>query len=270
MNHEPLRWVIKTVRDWRKEAGILRKIDDESLLEALGHIQAAGVQEGLAVYVILGCEWLFRIRKVSKDEIDRMLEEIEDGFSKIMEPHLAYWIIEAIGPTIRKFLEREGRVMVSLGLYVTDLSLHPSLKGLFYPEGYKRTPPKRILPPKPGRVPWPAPWIAGCMVAQLLQEKGPGRPGLPIDLVSALLDREIEPRDFRRIKKALAGEALTQLVSDYHRSFNQLLRDAGSAEWWRALRSDLLIRKPGVVFPGDLELVQDLLASYRSSPRKEK
>ena len=274
MNSEAIEWVVNRIHDWRKEAGNTLKIRQESresLLDALDLIQAAGVEEGLAVYVILGCEWLFRLKKFSGDDINRMLGEIEDGLSEIMERHLAYWVTEAIAPKIRKLLEREGRMLVSFGrLYVPDISLDPSLKALFYPEGYERAPPERIsLPTKRGPIPWPAPWIAGCTIAKMLGQEG-GEVEPAIEVVSVLLGRPIEPIEFRGVRKTLDVKALTELTELYSKRYIQFLKEIPSKEWWPALRTELNRLKPEMVFPGELKLVQDLLASYRSSPKKAK
>lgn len=272
MTPDALMWLVSQINSWRKEAGIVRKINAMPLERILTRIQKVGVEEELAAYVVLGCEWLFRVKRISDRDIEEMLLEIEDALVKILEPndHLAYWMTEAIAPNFRKVLQKEGRMLVSLGLYLPGES---SIGRFLFREdekGPKRTRPTKVVPERRGPIPWPAPWIASCLVERIFPENYRGKTSLAMDLASVLAGRSIEPADFRRMRKALAGEALDELLSAYRQWYKQLLRDAGSAEWWQALRSDLATRIPAVVFPGDLQLTQNLLASYRSSPRKGK
>src|SRR6185369_254497 len=94
------------------------KIDGERLQESLEKLSKVGVTESYTVHVIMVCEWFFRLRKITGEDIEEFLEQAEVGFLNAqMEPEIIYHLLKALEPTIRKNLMQEGRRIIPFGIY---------------------------------------------------------------------------------------------------------------------------------------------------------
>ena len=62
MDKEGLQWICKEILEWRTAAGQRTKLNPGELRRILDDLDSTvRMPEGLAGYVVLGCEWLFRI-----------------------------------------------------------------------------------------------------------------------------------------------------------------------------------------------------------------
>jgi hypothetical protein len=57
-----LSWALDRIEEWRNEAGDFRVPDRERLQAILRSLHRRRVHAGFVLYLVLGCEWLFRMR----------------------------------------------------------------------------------------------------------------------------------------------------------------------------------------------------------------
>jgi hypothetical protein len=263
-----IAWAIEEIGRWRDEAGIPWRPDGKRLYGTLEDLERAGLPSALSAFVVLGCEWLFRVAKVQDNDVDDVLKNVESGLAGVMRPEYAYWIVETLREPLALKVRKEGRKLVSLGLYVPG---QPPAFDLFERGPRKRERPTRLVSPSRGRVPWPAPWVAGAIVRQLLATKGsdPGRQ--PLNLTRALYgQRSVEPVEFKAQARGLVEPVSEWWAEAFeHRYENWLARTSGDAEDWAAMwRSHLSVFEPKGIFPCDHHRTRALLDSYAAAGRR--
>ena len=57
-----LSWALDRIREWRDEAGDSRVPDRKRLQAVLQSLHRRRIHAGFVLYLVLGCEWLFRMR----------------------------------------------------------------------------------------------------------------------------------------------------------------------------------------------------------------
>jgi len=107
MNQAAVGWVVQRVREWRSAAGISTRLNTAALVEVVEKIEAAGVPDSLACFVVLGCEWMFRLRDLGGADVERRLFRIEQGLTaSSFELEDAWIVTEALSASIRKLMKR--------------------------------------------------------------------------------------------------------------------------------------------------------------------
>jgi hypothetical protein len=86
----------------------------EELNHTLARIAAAGIPEAETGYVILGCEWLFRLRDFGPQDAERVLLRIEMRLTNILGANEAWIVTEALAPDIRRLLRRHRQLAAVL------------------------------------------------------------------------------------------------------------------------------------------------------------
>ncbi len=209
-----------------KNAAVPAHFNADLLRDALKDIDKAGVSEGLVVYLVAVTEYLFRLKVVDEDEIQKILMDIETAFTGQIDERIVYHIVKALEPSIRKTIKEEGRIPIAFNPFGKTLNFTSSvisagesmaaLKGSQQNEPRKRIVLSELAPRKSGPLPWIAPWVAGSAINELLARKSVSGTGLAFNLVVALHGKAtFEEGDFRKREKSLKGEALTKFINHY-------------------------------------------------------
>src|SRR3989442_587857 len=225
MWNEELDWVLARITEWRIRVGNRTKINREALADIVRRIERTGVGRSLTCFVVLGSEWAFRLRETGPDDIENALARIEGRWAKILTPDDAWVVTEALAPAIRKLLRRHRALAPELEGEPPEFSFgdQDTGEGVYVRE--LRTPPRPLIPARPGPMPWPAPWIAGVVVERPLEEKaraatsprvGKDRRATPrtlaLELTAVLCGRQVDETDYRAARRSLQGPALDKLV----------------------------------------------------------
>jgi len=190
---------------WRAEVAAAadrrqRRVDRKRLTRLFEGWNREWLEPGLLAYVILGCEWLFRARLGTIEDIDRELMRVEAQFCNpargVLEPDQASLLIGALRPAITREL-KEKRFLISLGSWaVRDRFARWRLFGQAKRDG----PPAREVTPvlvkrKPGGpIAKPGPAVAGLAVEGIALEQGrpaPRAAALGLLAAEALLGRAV-------------------------------------------------------------------------------
>src|SRR5437660_1175364 len=115
---EAVAWVVETICAWRQEADVPWEPARDRLESVLDDLKHDGIAEGLVIYIVLGCEWLLRVGKVTRADAEAMLVSLEDALAGSMDPELAYWVTEVLARPLRAMVTREGRKLLALGTYL--------------------------------------------------------------------------------------------------------------------------------------------------------
>ncbi len=275
---EALDWAIEAICAWRQEAGVSWKPDRGRLAAVLSDLRqdgkAIGISEGLVVYIVLGCEWLLRVGKVGTADADAMLVELEGALAEHIAPELAFWFVEVLASSLRTRISREGRKLFSLQTHLPMAG--PGLpRVLTSTEFVRRTRPDPVVPRARGRIPWPAPWVAGALVREFLDRRSVERAGRPLKLTQALFGRrQVEPVDFRVQTQSLTPSVLKWWVETFEHRYGQRFGSAGTSPelWGASLYNDLAVHGPEAVFSSDPGRTHELLQAYGAirRPRVQK
>jgi hypothetical protein len=284
IDHEGLRWALTKIRAWRARVGNRTEIDDQLLGTEMVRLAESGVPESLVGFVILGCEWMFRIRTFEPRDADTVLAHIESRLRPVLHEH-AWFVREALAPSVRKLLKTERvlaldwedmprEVFVPTGPQPVD-SLDPYGAGYITRLG---TRPEPSIRARRGPPPKPAPWIAGVIAERLRDDQKEAGIQLtseeqdPVfELVSALCGRTIDKHEYAVRRQSLRIPELDNLVERFKESLELFvsldtqpaLRD--HPDWFRVVRTRL--EKFGLrdTFPYDQQTVTRLIEAYGTS-----
>lgn len=277
---EALAWVVKQICAWRRDADVPWQPNRGRLVGALDDLelrrngQIAGIAEGLVVYIVLACEWLLRIGKIGLGDAEDMLVTLENALAERMAPEIAFWITEVLAEPLKDRVTKEGRKLLSLGGYLP--MARPGLRQLFAPsESLRRLPPDRLVPTARGRIPWPAPWVAGALVRELLNRRRIDGARSALKLTQALFGhRQVKPAEFEAQTRGLTASVLVWWGDALEQRYAQLFGPQGTLpeSWWTVLYSDLAVLLPESVFPSDPDRTRELLLAYAAArlPRGQK
>jgi hypothetical protein len=280
-------WLAQQVHEWRAAVGDRGQIDREGLDEALAKLEVAGLPQGLAAYVVLGCEWLFRLRDFAAQDVGRFLRHLQAALEPVMGADEAEVVTKALEPGVRNQLRSHRQLAAALEWERPKVfPFGSNLKGV---EG--GVPTKPLIPIRPGPAPKLAPWIAGLIVERLLEARGPRRPALALGLTEALKGAPVDEKSFRTRRSSLSTavlepvekttdpvekeSALGRLVTDFVHRYEVIgsLERPRPAQWlwpeeWdQVIRYQMEIVGPSGTFPFNLEVVRALYSVHRSSPR---
>lgn len=262
MAKSDLEWVVSQVNEWRKEAGIRKRLRIRQLEKVLAKVGNAGEPEDWVVFVILACEWLFRQKKIGKAEVDEALAKIETALRGAMH-EMAWVVTEALKPRVSELLKKENRMLPAFDLYRREDLLTTQLRT-------DRSRPQRLAPIRPGPPSWPAPWMAGAIVAKRIGDKRKkGGPKLAADLVETLSGIKIvDPRSLRRIRARLKGPDLDNFVKQLEQRFGDCVEQSPDRKGVSAKK--LAVIRPINLFPADPQLVTRLFDAYAPRTRSRK
>lgn len=202
--------VSENVEQWRAEVPKLWKPRhqklDVALLEAFfARTRSMGLDPRFAGHVILGFEWVFRTRPLSKRDIESDLDEIQEKLrrSPIAEwkPWLASLIVGAAAKEALKNLH-EPRYLVSLGQWAT-----PEYDWRHFLDDDRTT--KRdgqiLSSSKSGAVPRLGPILASLIIERIAEiaHRRRGSKALALELASLLLKRRVQPGEFNVWRRAV-------------------------------------------------------------------
>lgn len=184
-----------------------RNLEPKAIDEYLKKAESSGVPALLLAYTILGCEWAFRSRTATEEDIEKVLYRMQAGFCKPDHPVLtrfqAHILIKSLEPNLRR--QMKGlRIPIILGFDVPGSEPFWSLFLSGDGKNTKRVTPKQIVKVKKGRPPLLGPIIAGVVTVSLFEADQPkiarrmGR-----ELTELLLKREVQKQEFRNWEKIL-------------------------------------------------------------------
>lgn len=189
--------MVEFIRNWRSEISdkkdIAPNISPSELEDFLTRSESQGVRPTIAAYVILGCEFTFRIRRVREKDINIFLDDMESrlggGPEPMLTPLQAHIVVKSVEPMARKLLTKIRMPIIFGPLSFSDYAGLEIFQTI--PLGQRR-PPRTLVSPKRGRIPIIGPIIAGVWLD--LITKGGG--GLGVDLCRLLLQRDVQPEEF--------------------------------------------------------------------------
>ncbi len=286
IDHEGLRWALSKIHVWCGRVENRTEIDAQLLAKEMVRLAERGVPESLLGFVILGCEWMFRLRTFEPRDAETVLAQIESRLLPVLHEH-AWLVTEALAPSVRKLLKTHRvlalhwedmprEVFVPTRPTSVDDSLVP------YDVGYVarlRTRPEPWIRARRGPAPKPAPWIAGVIAERLRDDQkgvgsqSPSEEQDPVlELVSALCGRTIDKHEYAVRRQSLRIPELENLVERFKSSLELFvswdtqgtLRD--HPDWFRVVRTRL--EKFGLrdTFPYDRPTVTRLIEAYGTSP----
>ena len=278
---EGLTWALTQVREWRRRVGNRAELDGHLLARQMLRLAERGLQESLCGYVILGCEWMFRLRTSGPQDAQIVLARIEGRLLPILGDE-AWFVTEALAASIRKELKQHRTLAAEWEdeprrVVVTE----PDAIGIGRVRDL-RLPPKPSIPSRRGPAPKPAPWIAGLIIEHLVansREEGaqstPRTLDVLVDLISALCGREIEKQEYMARRRSFDDQELGQFAEQFRSqhelfvSWDHQSPQSNHLEWFRVVRKRLEEFGPRNTFPYDLPTVARLVQAYRvPAPRR--
>jgi len=199
---------------WRKEAVTegeagLPEIGAPELHKTLVRAESFGLDPYLVAFVIMGAEWLFRARRLTREEIETKLDELEQRLRQSVladwEPELASLLVGGIAGSAFKALDRVVYV-VSLGTWATP---EYTWRGSPRARPDRASPARALIYPRTrrGAIPRLSPTIAGIIVEGLAERLGPrgsGAQALGMHIASVLRKRKVQNGEFVQARKRLS------------------------------------------------------------------
>ncbi len=220
------------IDQWRVEISESKsdrpRLDPGVLERFLRKAEDHGLAAGLVAITVLSCEWVFRIRRATEEDIERMLYEMEKGFCNpshpILTPFQAHLLVKLLEPNLRKEIEN---LRITLVFGFETGTQHPGWS--FFaderPREPKRIPPKQVVPRRRGPLPILGPIMAGAIVGTLIEEKSGTDGGeMGRELCKILLKRKVLTHEFDAWQKTIST-----LSNSWRRppvSFSECVRQA--------------------------------------------
>lgn len=196
-NFRPLdiaREIAAFIRRWRSEISVTKDlgvtIDEQKLADFLVRMEAGGLPVTLVAYTVLYCEWQFRLRRATKEDIDRALNEmvlrLAGGPTGPFTLSQAQLLVSAIEPALRQQL-KGTRIPIVFGVAPSTVIVENEVRWTYTP----------LVPTKRGSVPVVGPILAGLVIDELWARRGgEPQPRLGADLCAILLRRRIVPAEY--------------------------------------------------------------------------
>lgn len=197
--------MIPYVHQWRGEISErkdMRPTLDADRIEGLfAKAHALLLPPTLVAYTVLGCEWVFRIRRATEADIRRELEAMEANLSKplhqALTPFQAHLVIRSLEPELRKRL-KNTRVVIPIGFF------SPGWHSTWRLGGRTEKTAAELVPLRSGPPPVLGPILAGLTIETLLESSGDkAARGLGRAFTSAFLPREVQAQEFKGWKGRL-------------------------------------------------------------------
>lgn len=157
--------VADLIASWRAEVSDKKdygiRIATAPLAEWFRRVGPTGISAELGACTILACEWTFRVRRATEEDIEQVLFAMERSLcspeKRILNRLQAHLLMKALEDALRKQMSGV-RVPIALGFFS---------ESAFSPYDWtntKREAPKRVIPAKRGRLPILGPILAGVVV----------------------------------------------------------------------------------------------------------
>jgi hypothetical protein len=199
------------IDQWRSEISKNKnyrpQIDPQQLKSFLEKSETHGVPATLVALTVLSCEWVFRVRRATDEDIERELFEMRSNLSKSMHAALsrfqAHLLIKLLESNLKKEL-RKIRIPIIFGFESSGMDPDWFFVQPAEIRNPKRTAPKQIVPNKRGRPPILGPILAGVIVGGILEGKL-GKDGLKMgqELCQILLKRKVLVHEYRHWRKVV-------------------------------------------------------------------
>ncbi len=289
VDRDGLDWALTKIREWRSRVKNRIGINEEWITTQMLRLGERGVQESLVGFVILGCEWMFRLRTLRPSDAKIVLARIESRLLPVL--HGDAWLVtEALAPPIRKLMKIQ-RVLapewedMAREVFVATTPKSPPAQ--LYDVGYLarlRTRPDPLIRARRGPAPKLAPWIAGVIVERLVaKQRGKGyqltleEQECVLEFVSALCGRAIDTHEYIARRRRLVGiQELDTLVQRF-KSSHDLFVSWGTQttrqdhpDWFRVVRARLERFGARDTFPYDLETISKLVDACVTSPPRDR
>jgi hypothetical protein len=204
------KWRAEAPEQWGERP---RELDVERLRRVLHDADHMKLDPYLVAFLIMGTEWLFRVRPLKQEDAERSLDELELRLQRTAlsdsQPWQASLIVGGIYPVVSRGL-RAARYVVSLGTWAFPIHGWRDVVA-----GHERDRARKAIgdkrdSQKPGKVPVLSPIIAALIVDSLGAEVTPPRTGsraLALEVASMLRGRKIQAGEFGVWWRAAAGQA---------------------------------------------------------------
>ncbi len=200
------RWREENPEQWRPDR---REIDAAELYAALDGAERISLDPYLLVYVVMGAEWLFRARPLTRRDVEASLDQFEFRLRRMaiadFEPWRASLLVGASARAAFEGLKR-ARYLVSLGLWAAPMGgwrdfLPPQKAAKSRPTG------EPLDSPKAGKIPTLSPIVAGIIVEGLAERAGrlgKGGKALALRIASLLRGRAIQRGEYGVWRRAVS------------------------------------------------------------------
>jgi hypothetical protein len=283
--HEMARDAVELIRGWRSEVEpqwthAALKVDPQALADVLECGRALGVEPLMTLCAVLACEWLYRARRATPEDIEAELWGIRNGLASSrngsLSPDQAALVAEALRLEVTKQL-RSRRFLVSLRTWAVPASGLPFRSGrLKQRPGAMPDAPLPLVRMKRGPIPNLGPIVAAVIAAGMAHRATGSRPNADkhgAQLAHVLLRRGVLLPEFRGwqaklkspISDPLPGSPRPEeratlglwLVDRFSRHYNSL----GLGDSWETLQQGIA-RDPAWAFvcAGDAGLAAQLYA----------
>jgi hypothetical protein len=190
------------IRRWRAEMSSAKNlgvaIDEPRLADVLGRVEAGGLPVTLVVYGVLYCEWSFRVRRATNEDIESALNDIERRLCVPPRGPLttsqAHMLVNAVEPSLRKQMQG-ARVPIVYGFSAETVVFSTD-------DATTRRAHTPVVPTRRGSLPVLGPIFAGLVTEALFAPHGDGaRSNVGADLCAILLSRKIVPLEYAKWRK---------------------------------------------------------------------
>lgn len=188
------------IRRWRSEISPTKNlglaIDEQRLADFLVRMEGGGLPVTLVAYAVLYCEWQFRLRQATKEDIDRALNEMVLRLADVPTGPFslpqAQLLVSAIEPALRKQL-KGTRIPIVFGVAPHTLIVQDEVRWTYTP----------LVPTRRGSLPVVGPILAGLVIDELwTRQHGHARqPRVGIELCAILLKRELVRVEYAKWKR---------------------------------------------------------------------
>lgn len=217
-----------------------KRLEPKVINEYLHKAEISGVPALLVAYTLLGCEWAFRTRSATEEDVEKVLYGMQYSFCKPLHPILtsfqAHILIKSLEPSLRRQM-KGVRIPIILGFDAPDSAQFWSLFFSGEEKNQKRVAPKQIVKVKKGRTPLLGPIIAGVVTASLFEVDHPMiARGMGRELAELLLKREVQKQEFRHWEKIMDALKIGEV------SIRDRLRDSAKAAYLQSFvtKSDMM------------------------------
>ena len=232
------KWRAEAPEQWKAGA---RGLDVERLIRALDRAESLKIDPYLVPFVIMGAEWLFRVRPLTLADIHGSLDQLEGklrgaGLGDTM-PWQAALLVGGIYPGVVAGLRRR-HYLVSLGQWAFPVRGWRDLVAGQEQGKKKQTVPARQAG-KAGVAPALSPIITGLLVdafAERAPTRDAGGRALAMEVASILRGRKIQSGDFGVLLRVASGPAPVGVIGVASASPGDL-RTWLTLRWERAYRT---------------------------------
>ena len=192
------------VEKWRRDApeqwSAAARIDVPALRDSFDAAKTLDVDPYLVGYVVMGTEWLFRVRRLTQDEILSILDQAEATVGRLVDtrPWVASLATAALAPQAAAALAKVP-FYIGMGQWSLPGRGWRTIAGMLERDRKRKTVDAHPKPAKSGAIPALSPIIAG-LVAEGLAERAltprRGNTAFALKVASNLRGRRVQLGEF--------------------------------------------------------------------------